>query len=278
MRPDLWGKLIVVLQNYPKGNRTMVHVYSYVQYVRAWKIRSMGAPSQQNAKAMYVTRFREWLGIECVRSHAKLKADRFTEALAAAKNPPGGVKQAAERRKETAAAARLRRARYHAFHSGARTVATGFDVVSLLEDVFAVWKNEWHFSMADRANDLEWLESRLSVVKRFPEWDQKEFAVYEMLLADALKKQTRIFQLIQQRAEEFGEEWADKNIDPTEINNLLRVGKRVVRTLMSGLWRRMSEQICGLSARRLKREILERHGVTRGAFNDVESASMGSVR
>ena len=83
--------------------------------------RSMGAPSQQNAKAMYVTRFREWLGIECVRSHAKLKADRLTEALAAAKNPPGGVKQAAERRKETAAAARLRRARYHAFHSGART-------------------------------------------------------------------------------------------------------------------------------------------------------------
>ena len=59
--------------------------------------RSMGAPSQQNAKAMYVTRFREWLGIECVRSHAKLKADRLTEALAAAKNPPGGVKQAAER-------------------------------------------------------------------------------------------------------------------------------------------------------------------------------------
>ena len=153
------------------------------------------------------------------------------------------------------------------------TVATGFDVVPLLEDVFGTWKTEWYFSMADRANDLEYLERRLSVVQRFPEWDQRDLALYKMLLHDALRKQTRIFQLIQQRAEEFGEDWADKNIDPTEINNLLRVGKRVVRTLMIGLWRRMSEQICGLAARRLKREILERHGVTRGAFNDVDAFS-----
>ena len=151
------------------------------------------------------------------------------------------------------------------------TVATGFDVVSLLEDAFGMWKTEWYFSMADRSNDLECLENRLSVVQRFPEWDQRDLALYEMLLHDAFRKQTRIFHLIGQRAEEFGEEWADKNIDPTEINNLLRVGKRVVRTLMSGLWRRMSGQICGLSARRLKREILERHGVTRGAFNDVDA-------
>ena len=49
--------------------------------------------------------------------------------------------------------------------------------------------------------------------------------------------------MIQQRAEEFSEESADKDIDPKEINNLLRVGKPVVSTLMSGLWRRMSKQI-----------------------------------
>jgi hypothetical protein len=151
------------------------------------------------------------------------------------------------------------------------TVATGFDVVSLLEDVFGTWKTEWHFCMADRANDLECLESRLSVVQRFPEWDQRDLALYEMLLHDALRKQTRIFQVIQQRADEFGEESADKIIDPTEINNLLRVGKPVVRTLTSGLWRRMSGHICGLSARRVKRLILERHGATRGAFNDVDA-------
>ena len=151
------------------------------------------------------------------------------------------------------------------------TVATGFDAVSLLEDAFGMWKTEWYFSMADRSNDLECLESRLSVVQRFPEWDQRDLALYKMLLHDALRKQTRIFHMIGQRAEEFGEECADKIIDPTEINNLLRVGKRVVRTLMGGLWRRMSEQICGLSTRRLKLEILERHVVTRGAFNDVDA-------
>ena len=96
------------------------------------------------------------------------------------------------------------------------TVATGFDAVPLLEDAFAVWKNEWRVSMADRAHHLEWLVSRGSVVERFPEWDQKETALYDMLLADALKKQTRIFQLIEQREEEFGEESTDENIDPQE--------------------------------------------------------------
>ena len=95
-------------------------------------------------------------------------------------------------------------------------VATGFDAVSLLEDAFAGWKNEWRFSMADRANHLECLVSRGSVVGRFPEWGQIESALYEMLLADALKKQTRLFQLIEQRAEESGEASADKNIDPKE--------------------------------------------------------------
>ena len=83
--------------------------------------RAMGAQSETDAKAMYVSRFRDWLGIECVRSHAKLKADRLTEALAMRNNQPGAVAAAVQRRRDTERACRLRRARYHVFHSGAGT-------------------------------------------------------------------------------------------------------------------------------------------------------------
>ena len=80
--------------------------------------RTMGAQNVADAKSAYVTRFRDWLGIEGVRSHAKMKADRLREVLAARVNPPGAVAQAEERRRATERECRLRRAQYHAFHLG----------------------------------------------------------------------------------------------------------------------------------------------------------------
>ena len=86
---------------------------------------------------------------------------------------------------------------------------TGFDAVALLEETFALWKTHWHFYLAERANNLEWLVLRGSVVERFPEWNPRKFALYGMLLGEAFKKQRRIFQLIEAGAED-GEESAEK--------------------------------------------------------------------
>ena len=80
--------------------------------------RRLGAQTMADARSTYVRRFRDWLGIECVRSHAKMKADRLREVLAAQVNPPGAVAQAEERRRATERESRLRRDLYHAFHRG----------------------------------------------------------------------------------------------------------------------------------------------------------------
>ena len=75
-----------------------------------------GAQTMADAKSTYVRRFPGWLGIECVRSHAKMKADRLREVLAAQVNPPGAVAQAEERRRARERESRLRRGLCHAFH------------------------------------------------------------------------------------------------------------------------------------------------------------------